>query len=83
MLWGTMSYALLKSRQMTSVALSLFIDAVTASQKVTMLVKQDLPLVKPYTGSLYTSLHSMCLSIASRSICSITFPGTEVKLTSQ
>ena len=43
-----MSKALLKSRWMTSVALSLSIDAVVPSQNATRLVRQDLPLVKPF-----------------------------------
>jgi len=53
---------------------------VTASQQATKLVRQNLPLVKPCWLSPFTSLSSMCLSIASRRICSMTFPGTEVRL---
>ncbi|KAK4827741.1 hypothetical protein QYF61_021202, partial [Mycteria americana] len=73
-----MSKALQKSRQTTSIALSLSTDVVTPSQKATRLVRQDLPLVKPCWLSRITSLPSMCLSIASRRICSMIFPGTEI-----
>lgn len=57
-----MSKALLKSRQMTSMALLLFTDTVTPSQKATRLVRQDLPSVKPCYLSHITSISSMCLS---------------------
>ncbi|KAK4827897.1 hypothetical protein QYF61_022320 [Mycteria americana] len=64
--------------QTTSIALPLYIDVVTPSEKATRLVRQDLPLVKPCWLSRVTSLSSMCLSRASRRICSMIFPGTEV-----
>ena len=44
---------------------------------------QDLSLVKPCWLSQITSLSSMGLSLASAKICSMTFPGTEVRLTGQ
>ncbi|KAK4827886.1 hypothetical protein QYF61_022309, partial [Mycteria americana] len=76
MLWGTVSKALQKCRETTSIALPLYIDVVTPSEKATRLVRQDLPLVKPCWLSRVTSLSSMCLSRASRRICSMIFPGT-------
>ena len=66
---------------MTSIALPLSTDVVIPSQKATRLVRQDLPLEKPCWLSHITSLSSMCLNIASRRICSMIFPGTEVRLT--
>ncbi|KAK4825966.1 hypothetical protein QYF61_003535 [Mycteria americana] len=57
---------------------SLSTDVVTPSQKAARLVRQDLPLVKLCWLSQITSLPSMCLSIASRRICAMIFPGTEV-----
>ena len=48
---------------------------------ITRLVRQDLPLVKPCWLSQMTSLSSVCLIRASRRICSMIFPGTEVRLT--
>jgi len=44
------------------------------------LVKQDLPLMEPCWFFHITSLSSMCLSIASRRICSVIFPSKEVRL---
>ncbi|XP_075291658.1 solute carrier family 25 member 43 isoform X2 [Opisthocomus hoazin] len=78
MLWGTMSKALQKSRETTSLALPLSTDEVTLSQKAAGLVRQDLHLVKPCWLCQITSLSSACLSIASRRICSMLFPSTEV-----
>ena len=52
--WGTMSKALQLSRQMTFIALPLSTGAVTPSQKAMRLVRQDLPLVKPYWLSQIT-----------------------------
>ncbi|KAK4827891.1 hypothetical protein QYF61_022314 [Mycteria americana] len=77
MFWGTVSKALQKCRETTSIALPLYIDVVTPSWKATRLVRQDLPLVKSCWLSRVTSLSSMCLSRASRRICSMIFPGTE------
>jgi len=68
---------------MISVALRLSADMVALSQNVTRLVRQDLPLVKPCWLLHVTSLSAVCLSIASRRICSTIFPGTEVRLTGQ
>jgi len=56
---------------------------VTPSWKATRLVRQNLLLVKPRWLSRITFLSSMCLRIASRRICSMTFPGTEVRLAGQ
>ncbi|KAK4830028.1 hypothetical protein QYF61_008366 [Mycteria americana] len=53
-------------------------DVVTPSSKAIRLVRQDLSLVKSCWLSQITSLSSMCLNIASRMICSMIFPGTEV-----
>jgi len=83
MLLGTVSKALQKSREMTSVAIPLSTDVVTPSEKVTSLVRQDVPLVKPCWLSQITFLSSMCLRISSKRICSVIFPGTEVSLTGQ
>jgi len=44
------------------------------------LLRQDLPLVKPCWLPGITYLSSMCLSIASRRICSMIFTGTEMRL---
>jgi len=65
------------------VALPLSTDVVTPSQKAARLVRQDLPLVKPCWLSQITSPSSTGLSIASRRICSLIFPSTEVRLTGQ
>jgi len=46
-----------------------------------MLIRHNLPLVKPCWLSPVTSLLSMCLSMVSRRICFIILPGTEVTLT--
>ena len=76
-----MSKALQKSRKMAAVTLPLFTVAVTPSQEATRLVRHDLPLVKSCWLSQITSLYCMCLNIASRRMCSMIFPGTEVRLT--
>lgn len=68
---------------MTPVALPLSIGGVTTSLKATRLLRWFLPLVKLCWLSLVTSLSSMCLSIASRRICSLIFPGTELRLPGQ
>ena len=78
MLWGTRANALLKSREMTGMALLLSTDSYTIvkSHKVGQ-AEPDLGealLIIPY----YLSF--TCLSIASRRICSMIFPSTEVKL---
>ena len=66
---------LVHAKNQELVALPLSTESVTPPGKVTMLVRQDLPLVKPCWLSHIT--------IASRRICSMIFPGTEVKLTGQ
>ena len=75
-----MSKALLKSRQMTLVALPSCTDAVMPSQNITRLVRQDLYLVKPHQLSCIISLSSMRSSRAYRWVCSTVFPSTEVRL---
>jgi len=67
--------------QIASAALPLSTGVVTALQKATGLVRHDLPLVKPCLLSQITFLSSKGLSIASRRICSMIFPDTEVRLT--
>ena len=70
------------ARKMTSIPLLLPTDSVISSQKATRLVKQDLPLIKSCWLSQITSLSRMSLNIASRRICSMIFPGTDIRLTS-
>ena len=57
-----MSKSLQKSRQITSYAFPLSTDAVTSSQKVTILVRHNLPLVKPCWLSWITRLFSCALT---------------------
>lgn len=68
---------------MTSIALPLFSDVVTPSQKATRSVRQDLTLLKLCCLSGVDSLFSMCLSIDSRRIYSIMFTGVEMHLAGQ
>jgi len=77
--WGVLCQRPYWSPDIISVALPLFIDAVTPPWKVSRLIKQDLPSVKPWWLSCVTSLSSTCLSIVSMRIFSTMFPSTEVR----
>lgn len=69
-----------RSWQMTSVALSLLTNAVISTQKATLFERHNLSLVKPSWLSPITSIFSTCLSIFSRSICSVILLCTQVRL---
>lgn len=56
-------------------------NAITLPQKVTRLVRNNLALLQPCWIFWITSSFCMYLNIASRTICSITFPDAEVSLT--
>ena len=65
-----------------SVTLLLFTDLVTPIYKATILVRYDLPLVKPHWPLCVSSSLCTHLKITSRRICSMIFPDTETRLTS-
>ena len=78
---GTMSKALYKSRQMTSVALLLSAVAIIPTQKATTSVRHNLSLVISCWLFQITSSSCMCLNICFRVICFMHFPGTDMRLT--
>jgi len=83
MLWGTVSKASLKSREMDETHSSSLIhccsDAIKESHG---LARQALPLVKP-CSLCYATPSSMCHSTVFKRSCSMIFPSTEVRLTGQ
>lgn len=79
MCFRTISKALDGSRQMTLVALALSTNAINLSQKVTRWVRYDLVMVKLCWPPQMTSSSHVCHSISSRMICSMIFPGTDMR----
>jgi len=76
-LWETVLKALLKF----SLTLSTATRQVTQSQKQIRLVKQDPPFLSLCYLGLIPWLSCTCQVISLSMICSISFPGTEVRLT--
>ena len=62
--------------------LSFFTNAITPSQKTTMLVRHSFPMVKPCWLSWITCLSPTCLNMSSRRNCSTISWGSERSLTS-
>lgn len=72
---------LAKSRYTAATSITLSIDPVISSEKTIALVRNGLPLVNPRWLFAVTFSSFMCLDSASRRICYITFPWTQVRLT--
>ena len=85
MLWEMVSNTLLMSKQTASTALQPSTQPVMISQKIyTRLVKHDFPFMNPYglpLTTFFSYLLLFCLERVSRTSCSITFLGMEMRLT--